>query len=54
MQDVVIIDNSLKFVNDLLRTMLNIHRAADKQLSLNMVPDDILRDVLEPVEGMLA
>ena len=53
-QDVVIIDNSLKFVNDLLRTMLDIHRAADKQLSLTMVPNDILRDVLEPVEGMLA
>lgn len=52
-QDVTIIDNSLKFVNDLLRTMLDIHRAADKQLSLNMVPTDILHDVLEPVEGML-
>jgi signal transduction histidine kinase len=53
-QDVVIIDNSLKFVNDLLRTMLDIHRSADKQLSLTMVPNDMLRDVLEPVEGMLA
>jgi len=52
-QDVGVIDNSLKFVNDLLRTMLDIHRAADKQLSLNMVPTDILHDVLEPVEGML-
>lgn len=52
-QDVAIIDNSLKFVNDLLRTMLDIHRAADKQLSLTMVPTDILVDVLKPVEGML-
>lgn len=52
-QDVIVIDNSLKFVNDLLRTMLDVHRAADKQLSLNMEATDILRDVLEPVEGML-
>lgn len=52
-QDVNIIDSSLKFVNDLLRTMLDIHRAVDKQLSLNLTPTDVLHDILEPVEGML-
>ena len=52
-EDVTIIDNSLRFVSDLLRNMLDMHRAADKQLSVSMAPVDVLHDVLEPVAGML-
>ena len=52
-EDVSIIDNSLHFVNDLLRTMLDMHRASSKQLSVDMAPVDLLHDVLEPVGGML-
>ena len=51
--DVCVIDNSLSFVNDLLRNMLDMHRAANEQLKVDLIPTDILRDVLEPVEGML-
>jgi signal transduction histidine kinase len=40
-------------VNDLLRTMLDMHRAASKQLQVDMAPVDLLHDVLEPVGGML-
>ena len=52
-EDVDIIDNALRFVNDLLRNMLDMHRAANKQLKVNMTPTDILHDVLEPVQAML-
>jgi CheY-like chemotaxis protein len=52
-EDVEIIDNSLRFVNDLLRNMLDMHRATNKQLNVNLVPTDVLLDVLEPVQAML-
>ena len=52
-EDVYIIDNALKFVNDLLRNMLDMHRAANKQLKVTLSPTDILHDVLEPVQAML-
>lgn len=52
-EDVYIIDNALKFVNDLLRNMLDMHRAANKQLKVTLCPTDILHDVLEPVQAML-
>ena len=51
--DVDIIENALRFVNDLLRNMLDMHRAANKQLKVNMTPTDLLHDVLEPVHAML-
>jgi signal transduction histidine kinase len=52
-EDVYIIDNALKFVNDLLRNMLDMHRAANKQLKVTLSPTDLLHDVLEPVQAML-
>ena len=52
-EDVEIISNSLRFINDLLRNMLDMHRASNKQLKVNLTPTDILHDILEPVEGML-
>lgn len=52
-EDVEIIDNALNFVNDLLRNMLDMHRAANKQMKVNMVPTDILHDIIEPVEAIL-
>lgn len=52
-EDVSIIDNALHFINDLLRNMLDMHRAASKQLRVTKAPTDLLRDVLEPTAGML-
>jgi len=52
-EDVRIIDNALKFVNDLLRNMLDMHRAANKQLKVSLAPTDILHDVLEPTASIL-
>jgi len=51
--DLTIIENALKFVNDLLRNMLDMHRASNKQIKVNMIPTDMLHDVVEPVGGML-
>jgi signal transduction histidine kinase len=51
--DISIIDNALKFVNDLLRNMLDMHRASNRQLKVNMTPTDIKLDVLDTVRSML-
>jgi two-component system, OmpR family, sensor histidine kinase KdpD len=51
--DVDVISNALNFVHDLLRNMLDIHRFANKNLTLTLIPTDLLRDVLEPVVAML-
>ena len=51
--DLKIIDNALHFVNDLLRNMLDMHRATSKQLQVTMVATDLIHDVIEPVAGML-
>lgn len=53
-EDINIVENALKFVNDLLRNMLDMHRAMNKQLKITLSPTDILHDVLEPVQCMLA
>jgi signal transduction histidine kinase len=52
-EDVQIIDNSLQFINDLLRNMLDMHRASSNQLKVAMKPTDIKQDVFEPVDSML-
>ena len=52
-EDVKIIENALKFVNDLLRNMLDMHRAASKQIKVDLTPVDLWHDVFEPVQAML-
>lgn len=52
-EDVHTIDSSLRFVNDLLRNMLDMHRASKKQLEVTLASTDVLHDVLEPVRSML-
>ena len=51
--DVDVIDNALHFVNELLRSMLDMHRAANRDLMVNVERTDLLRDVLEPVAATL-
>lgn len=53
MDDVAIVDASLQFINELLRNMLDMHKAADKQLKINLGPTDMRRDILEPVAAIL-
>jgi CheY-like chemotaxis protein len=52
-EDVEIIDSSLTFTHDLLRSMLDMHRAASHNLLVHESPLDVARDILEPVVSML-
>mmetsp|Transcript_5711 Transcript_5711/g.8801 ORF Transcript_5711/g.8801 Transcript_5711/m.8801 type:complete len:830 (-) Transcript_5711:2106-4595(-) len=52
-EDALIINSSLHFINDLLRNMLDMQRAASNQLKLEPTPTDLLKDVLQPVDTML-
>jgi signal transduction histidine kinase/FixJ family two-component response regulator len=52
-EDIGIISNSLQFIDDLLRNMLDMHRATSNQMHIEMAPTDLLRDVLEPAATML-
>ena len=52
-EDIHVIEASLQFINDLLRSMLDLHRAKSNQLALHPVPTDMKRDILEPVAAMI-
>ena len=52
-EDVEIIDSSLTYTHDLLRSMLDMHRAASHHLMIHETPLDVTRDILEPVASML-
>lgn len=51
--DVGIIKNSHSFINDLLRTMLDMQRAASNRMKIEKGPTDLTKDVFEPVASML-
>ena len=51
-EDVSIISSSLQFTNDLLRTMIDMHKALHNRLHVDMTPTSVLHDVLEPVAAM--
>jgi signal transduction histidine kinase/CheY-like chemotaxis protein len=51
--DMGIIDASHKFINDLLRNMLDMNRVSSNQLRIELAHADLLRDVLEPVASMM-
>ena len=51
--DVTVIENSLCFINDLLRNILDTNRAANGQLTVVRTGTDILQDILVPVNSML-
>lgn len=51
--DVHVISNALYFINDLLRTMLDMHRATSQQLVVTLASVHVLHDVLEPVQSIL-
>lgn len=52
-EDVHIIETSLHFVNDLLRSMLDLHRVSSKNMVVDNSPADVLSDILQPVASML-
>jgi signal transduction histidine kinase/CHASE1-domain containing sensor protein/CheY-like chemotaxis protein len=52
-EDVGIINTSLQYINDLLRNMLDMHKAHSDQLGISLSPACLRKDVLEPVATML-
>ncbi len=51
--DIMIIDSSLHFINDLLRNMLDIQRAGSNQINIENKPTNIMDDIFQPVQAML-
>lgn len=51
--DVHIVQSSLKFINDLLRSMLDMQKAASDRLVLDLKPVDVYSDLLEPIRTIL-
>ena len=52
-EDANIISSSLRFINDLLRSMLDVHRATRDQMVLETDTIDILHDIFEPTASMI-
>jgi signal transduction histidine kinase/CheY-like chemotaxis protein len=52
-EDAQIIGSSLHFIDQFLRSMLDMYRAVANKLEVNLLPTDLLKDVLEPVSNML-
>lgn len=52
-EDVKVIGNSLQYINDLLRSMLDSHCLQSQQITTQLKPVDILNDVFNPVASML-
>jgi hypothetical protein len=52
-EDVGIISSSLRFINDLLRSILDVHRATRDQMVLEQDDVDVLHDIFEPVTSMI-
>ena len=51
--DIHTIEYALSFVSDLLRNILDVHRASSKKLKVNKMVVDVKTDVLEPCASML-
>lgn len=51
--DTQVVDSSLNYINDLLRSMLDINRAKSGLIKINNTPTDILHDILEPAAAIL-
>ena len=48
-EDLNVVKSSLTFINDLLRSLLDLSKIENKQMTLKTSPTDLLNDVIEPV-----
>lgn len=53
LDDSRVVESSLNYINDLLRSMLDINRAKSGRLRVNDAPTDVLHDILKPVAAIL-
>jgi signal transduction histidine kinase len=51
--DIEVVNASLHFINDFMRSMLDIYRASGNKITVEKAPTDIKHDVLEPVSNIL-
>jgi CheY-like chemotaxis protein len=51
-EDVLIIESSLKYANDLLHSMLDLNRG-NTEITVRTIPTDLKKDVLDPVASMI-
>jgi signal transduction histidine kinase/CheY-like chemotaxis protein len=52
-EDMIIVDQSLHFINELLKSMLDMHKVANRQIRLSLDALSVRDDVFLPVQGML-
>jgi signal transduction histidine kinase len=52
-EDLTVIKSSLTYINDLLRSMLDVNKIASRQLVLQPTPTDLYRDIIEPIRTIL-
>jgi len=52
-EDLEVVNSSLTFVNDFLRSMLDTHRASVHKLKATLAPTDTLRHVFQPVSNSI-
>jgi CheY-like chemotaxis protein len=52
-EDIDVIQSSLTHINDLLRSMLDMHKVASNQLKIDLVSTEIMKDVFEPVKTIV-
>ena len=52
-EDVNVIQSSLTYINDLLRSMIDMHKASSDQLRVELLPANLRRDIFDPVATML-
>jgi signal transduction histidine kinase len=52
-EDLTVIKSSLTYINDLLRSMLDVNKIASRQLALQPTPTDLYRDIIEPIRTIL-
>ena len=52
-EDIGVVDSSLQYVNDLLRNMLDMHKASSGQLHITISNVSLREDILEPVATLL-
>lgn len=53
LNDIGIAESSLQYIDELLRNMLDAHRATCKHIKLELCPTNVASDVLKPVASLL-
>lgn len=52
-EDVGVVASSLEYANDLLRNMLDLHRASSQKLHLSCQPTNLRNDIMEPIATII-